>query len=339
MEANSKLQNPGPHAGAPVPSRLHLSSDSGREQGLTRLGSAHRVRPQDPTPPSSGPAPCPPPPSALLGPRPRGKANSLGLRPGAARLQGWCCSILRRRRLAVLGARPRKLQPQPGARSPRPEPTAALPGRPRPRHGEGDVQLGSGPEGGQEGRAQEQRGGAHHPPQRGRRGLQGPRVRGSEEWALGPRESCEGPVLFCARSGAGRGTESPRGPSSPFFRAAPLACPAQLLCKKVRGAESGACREIGSLGGLRGGGLENGAECTVVGAVRERARRQDWVRSIWRPAAARKTTKTTAEFGTSSQYNVPKMADIIRSLHLCSFLLSFLGRTVLALSPATVKAC
>lgn len=31
-----------------------------------------------------------------------------------------------------------------------------------------------------------------------------------------------------------RGTGSPRGPTSPFSQAAPLSCPAQLLCEKVR---------------------------------------------------------------------------------------------------------
>lgn len=81
-------------------------------------------------------------------------------------------------------------------------------GRPRPHHGEGDVQLGAGPEGGQEGRAQEQRGGAHRPSGCRGGGLQGPgwgRGRGpggGDGFPDGP--PLPGTVVcVCAASGAG----------------------------------------------------------------------------------------------------------------------------------------
>lgn len=93
-------------------------------------------------------------------------------------------------------------------------------GRPRPHHGEGDVQLGAGPEGGQEGRAQEQRGGAHRPSGCCGGGLQGPGwgcgrgLRGGDGYPDGPPlPGCRG-----VRAAGGAGSWPWRPPRGQLHR-------------------------------------------------------------------------------------------------------------------------
>lgn len=157
------------------------------------------------------------------------------------------------------------------------------------------------------------------------------KVRGpglGEVGPLGPRESCAGLGRLCApgQRGARAGRGSVRGPSTPFSRAAPRSCPAQLLCKKVRvqkavpGAESGAWGPPGEEDWRTG----PSARCLVQsrnvrGAVpgfvppgdrRRHAKRQNNNKSLARPPSIN---------------NVPKMADIITSLNRSCFL-TFVSR-------------
>lgn len=182
-----------------------------------------------PRPPSSDPAQAPPRPAP-----PRGRASRLRPRPGA---RG-------RGSAAAVAAWPLRSDPSVPLRSASRAPARRPPWAPRPRHGEGDVQLGSGPEGGQEGRAQEQRGGAHHPARRRRGGLQGPRAEGRAAWRAG------GP------GARGRGSQ----PGSPFSSSGAPPFRPQLLCEKVRVWGSRACRGLG-LGGPRRGGWRTEPRC------------------------------------------------------------------------------
>lgn len=186
------------------------------------------------------------------------------------------------------------------ARSPQPAPqaAAALRGHPRPSHGEGDVQLGSGPEGGQEGRAQEQRGGAHHPARRRRGGLQGPRA-----GAVGAGPGWAGELA--RRPARGR-----REPSAPFFSGcAPFLSRRSLFVRKCVCGRRCGTRACGP------GAAERGTEpCRVHGRWCSRSWGRAWVRPARRPAATSRPAKQQQSLALPpSINNTPKMADIIQA--------------------------
>ena len=115
---------------------------------------------------------------------------------------------------------------------------------------------------------------------------------------LGPRESF-------ARPGRLRGARADGGPREgralPSLGLLPVLVRRSFFVRKCVCRKRCPARDRG-LGGSGGGGLENRAKCTVLGAVEECVWGRAGVRSTWRPAATCKTTKQQQEFGTSSQY-------------------------------------
>lgn len=346
LEANSnwKIQvahgadRPSPVSAPPYPARP--ASDLGRRQGLARsqappLPSA-RLRPRL----LPRPLPAPPVPSARLRLRPRprlhqscpsasgpaqpsGCASRLRPRPGAGRLRERYRSRCLSRcgaadppqpSLSRAGARPRRLPPQPGPRSPRLQPASAPRGRPRPRHGEGYVQLCSGPEGGQEGRPQERRGGAHHPPRRRRRGLQGPRAGAVGEGRSGRPGQLRGAGRLCAPTAPERAELSLPSGCSPFLSGLSCCFVRKCVCRKR-------CqRGIGGLGSPERAGLKNCAEFTVPGAFEGMCRGPRLGSFALGTCGNMQNNENRHRLWhfLPSINNVPKMADIITSLNLCA---------------------
>lgn len=221
MEANSEPENPGSpegqqvlaQPGAPSTKPGQIPTESWGGSGRVWLGArprpSLRQAPPQTTPPS--PAPCP---------RPSCEAGN------RAALSRCCCRAVRSsvaESCLELGRRGCTRSRDPATRDLSLRRRRRL-GRPRPHHGEGDVQLCAGPEGGQEGRAQEQRGGAHRPSRCRGGGLQGPgwgRGRGPRGGDGGARTALSSRVPWCVCSGRGGvlALATPRGDSCTGVRA------------------------------------------------------------------------------------------------------------------------